>query len=130
MKNTWTEPIEIVNALWTMACNGQTEKLKKYYENGGKTGCRYNKFVTHSLIAGAWRNRQYDTVKYLVQVGETIEPHETVEIDFQKLFLSDIRMAAENLVEYFKYHNKNLTKEQEGKVAALSEVLKLMGRQL
>lgn len=129
ISNTWTEPTETVNALWAMACNGQIGRLKKYYENGGKAGCRYNRLgMTHSLISGAWRNRQYDTVKYLLQVGETIEPHEAKEIDLQKLYLPDVIMATENLIEYFRYHNKNLTKVQEEKVAALAEVLELIRR--
>lgn len=132
MKNIWTEPKETVNALWTMACNGQTEKLKEYYENGGKTGCRYNKFgTTHSLIAGAWRNGWHDTVKYLLQAGEDIEPHEAEEIDFQKLYLPDVIRTADDLIDYFRCHSENLTEAQMEKITALSALLKildLMGR--
>ena len=128
MSNTWTKPEETVTALWTMACNGQIGWLKEYYTNGGKTGCRFRNIrMTHSLIAGAWRNRQYDTVKYLLQARETIEPYETEEIDFQKLYMSDVITAATNLIEYCKYHNKNLTKAQEKKITALSEAVELWG---
>ena len=59
--------------LWRYACNGNTQRLKKYYAGGGIKNLRYKAFGTeHSLIAGAFRNRQHDTVEYLISIGETV----------------------------------------------------------
>ena len=60
-----------INKLWEYACSGNTEELKKYYDNGGSVNNRYFRFgESHSLIMGAFRNSQFDTVEYLMSVGE------------------------------------------------------------
>ena len=70
-----------VKELWHYACNGNIKKLKRYYKSGGTKNLRYRAFRSeHSLIAGAFRNKQYDTVKFLVSVGETITEAEKPEI--------------------------------------------------
>ena len=70
-----------MDKLWGYACSGELENLKEYYENGGETNRRYFKFNRyHSLIAGAYRNGNIETVKYLVSVGETITAEEETEI--------------------------------------------------
>lgn len=64
---------KIIYILWSAACSGEIDILKAYYENGGKVGREYFKFgIAHSLIAGALRNRNYETVDYLLSVGETV----------------------------------------------------------
>lgn len=69
--------------LWEAACYGDLDTLKNYYENGGETGYRYFAFgKNNSLIAGAYRNGNYDVVRYLISRGEAIEDHEKHEIDF------------------------------------------------
>lgn len=69
-----------INDLWTYACGGEIDKLKEYYDNGGKTNRRYNRFnVDHSLIMGALRNSELETVKFLEQKGEKLLPHEKEE---------------------------------------------------
>lgn len=66
--------------LWNYACSGNLKKLKKYFENGGEVNRRYSKFnQEHSLIAGAYRNKQHDTVNFLLSVGETITLEEAEE---------------------------------------------------
>ena len=66
--------------LWNYACSGNLVKLKKYFENGGEVNKRYSKFnQENSLIAGAYRNKQHDTVNYLLSVGETITLEEAEE---------------------------------------------------
>lgn len=70
-----------INKLWEHACSGNIEELKKYYDNGGSVNNRYIKFGEgHSLIMGAFRNNQFDTVEYLMSVGEEISPKEYEEI--------------------------------------------------
>lgn len=87
-----------MDKLWGYACSGELENLKEYYENGGETNRRYFKFNRyHSLIAGAYRNGNIETVKYLVSVGETITAEEETEIrgflnrmDKSKLFVDNL----------------------------------------
>ena len=69
-----------IENLWSYACSGNLEKLKKYFENGGEVNRRYSKFnQEHSLIAGAYRNKQHNTVNFLLSVGETITLEEAEE---------------------------------------------------
>ena len=71
-----------VNLLWEYACSGNIEKLKEHYNNGGSVHNNYFKFgEVHSLIMGAFRNNQFDTVEYLMSVGEEITPKERREIE-------------------------------------------------
>ena len=73
--------MEDIEKLWGCACNGNNKELKKYFESGGVKNQRYHAFQKyHSLIAGAYRNRQYETVKYLLSIGETITEKECGEI--------------------------------------------------
>ena len=70
-----------INELWEYACSGNIEKLKEYYENGGSVNNRYSKFGEgHSLIMGAFRNNQFETVEYLMSEGERLSPKEVAEI--------------------------------------------------
>lgn len=70
-----------IDILWLYACSGNTEKLKLYYNEHGKINKRYNKFNTeHSLIIGAFRNNQFETVEYLISVGETLTEKEKEEM--------------------------------------------------
>lgn len=72
-----------INELWEAACSGDVEALKAYYTNGGEINRRYYRFGKyHSLIAGAYRNGNFATVKYLYEVGEIPEEHEKQEIQF------------------------------------------------
>lgn len=69
--------------LWEAACSGDIETLKKYYDNGGEPNQRYYRFNTyHSLIAGAYRNKQMEVVRYLYEVGERPEEHEKEEVKY------------------------------------------------
>lgn len=72
---------EDINKLWEYACSGNIEELKKYYDNGGSINNRYFKFGEgHSLIMGAFRNNQFDTVEYLMSVGEELSNKEYMDI--------------------------------------------------
>lgn len=118
-----------ISSLWEYACSGNNGRLASYYRRRGKLnnrhciGGRYN-----SLIAGAYRNGHYDTVKYLISVGETILPSEKEEIDYGKVYDKDLYQSAENLVDYFSGNHENLTKEQCEKIKKLRDVLRLINR--
>ena len=69
--------------LWTAACLNDIKTLKEYYSNSGKPGIRiYSAGKFQSLIYGAYLNKNFEIVRYLVEVGETIEPHENyIDLD-------------------------------------------------
>ena len=71
----------LIYKLWEYVCNGDIEKLKKYYSEHNEINrryCRFNK--EHSLIMGALRNNHFDTAEYLISVGETITDEEKEQI--------------------------------------------------
>lgn len=110
--------------LWSAACSGEIDILKAYYENGGKVGREYFKFgIAHSLIAGALRNRNYETVDYLLSVGETVSG-ESERREMTAYYNQKLVDAAENLTNYFSYHNKNLTVKQYELFDELKEIIK------
>ena len=118
-----TENLELYD-LWIAACSGDNDELEKYYENGGEINRRYSKFgKSHSLIAGAYRNGNLDTVELLQKYGETPEEHERDEL--KELYYRAVMSAAEKLVNYMRYHNKNLTKKQEYLIDDLAAVMQI-----
>lgn len=72
-----------IEKLWEYACSGNIEALKRYYKSEeGITDIRYYKFkAEHSLIMGAFRNNQFETVEYLLSIGESITNEEKEEIN-------------------------------------------------
>ena len=76
--------METKGKLFEYACSGNIKKLKEYYEGGGAIGNSINSFGSeHSLIMGAFRNDQFDTVEFLLEVGEKPTPEEQEEIKKQ-----------------------------------------------
>lgn len=71
-----------IEKLWQYACSGNITELKKYYEQEcGEVNRRYERFGhSNSLVMGAFRNRQFETVDYLLDVGEIITRDEDKEI--------------------------------------------------
>lgn len=71
-----------INELWTYACSGNIAKLKEYYNSPSKVlNQRFKASLgENSLIMGAFRNEQYETVEYLISVGETLTPKEKERI--------------------------------------------------
>ena len=74
-----------IEKLWEYACSGDIEGLKGYFqEDFGVINRRYNKFgESHSLIMGAFRNNQFETVRFLVSIGETITTAEHLELQIE-----------------------------------------------
>lgn len=63
--------------LFSMACVGNIDGLKKHFNNGGAVNLRYESFgKSHSLLIGAYNNNQYDTICYLMSVGEKLTEEE------------------------------------------------------
>ena len=75
-----------IKELWDYACSGNTDALRKYYDDGGSLNNRYFMFgEAHSLLMGAFRNNHYDTVEYLLSEGEELTQKECAE------FLTEMR---------------------------------------
>ncbi len=85
-----------IEELWQYACSGDIESLKKYYEDGGSINNRYFQFgKSHSLIMGAFRNNQFETVDYLISVGEDISKAERREMQIELKRFNIIKELAE-----------------------------------
>ena len=70
--------------LWTAVCSNDIDKVKEYFEKGGETNLRYNRFDRdNSLIMGALRNGNTEMVELLKQYGEEILPNEQWEYDYE-----------------------------------------------
>lgn len=111
-----------IDELWMAACSGDNTTLENYYDNGGEINRRYFKFgKSHSLIAGAYRNGNFETVELLQKYGEQPEEHERDELN--GLYFQHVMSAAEKLIDYMRYHNKNLTKKQEEMIDALAAAM-------
>lgn len=76
-----------------------------------------------------WNEGYKANGKYIfdLDVGEKPEIHET-DVDLRALYMDEVIKAAENLVDYFKYHNKNTTKAQDEKISDLEDALRLVRR--
>lgn len=73
-----------IEKLWEYACSGNIGELQKYYNGKHTMYNYYEKFgEKHSLIMGAFRNNQFDTVMYLLEVGERLTPKEQEEINIE-----------------------------------------------
>lgn len=91
-----------IDLLWEYACSGNIKKLKEHYDNGGSVHNNYFKFgEAHSLIMGAFRNNQFDTVEYLMSVGEEITPKERMEIETEMRKLDIMQRLVEQKEQEF-----------------------------
>ncbi len=79
--------------LFELACAGNTEALEELYRNGQSLDVAYEKFgEEHSLIMGAFRNRQWNTVRWLLDSGARLTPAEQAEINGR---YQEMRLIAE-----------------------------------
>lgn len=86
-----------IDDLWGAACGGDVTILKQYYGNEKCTkNRRYEKFGTeYSLIMGAFRNNQFETVEYLLSVGETITEEERIEVQTEMKRIKCIKILCD-----------------------------------
>lgn len=77
-----------IEKLFSYACSGDIEKLKEYYQSEeavtGRTLRQFGK--EHSLVMGAFRNDQFETVEFLLEMGEapTAEEKEQVKRELMR----------------------------------------------
>lgn len=55
-----------------------------------------------------------------------LNPEKMEERGFSFESTDDLLLYVSNLLEYFRYHNKNLTKVQERKIVAIQEALECL----
>ena len=68
--------------LFELACAGEIETLRGLYQNGQRLDVTHEKFgKEHSLIMGAFRNRQWDTARWLLGSGAKLTLEERAEIN-------------------------------------------------
>lgn len=78
----------ITTKIWQAVCSEDIDtldNLKEHWENKHITHLAFG--IEHSLIMGALRNRNWQTVSYLIKNGESILPHEINELiqDFREV---------------------------------------------
>lgn len=111
-----------IQELWAAACSGDNDTLFDYYAEGGEPNRRYTKFNRErSLISGAYRNGQTETVDLLLTYGETVMEHERQEL--REVYYRQVVLAAKALTNHFSTNNKNLTKKQGWLVDDLAAAL-------
>lgn len=117
-----------IDELWIAACSGDLTTLRNYYSGVCELNRRYHKFgCDHSLIAGAYRNNQMETVDFLLDMGETILDHERTEL--KEVYYRAVVLAATRLVNYTKNINYNLSEKQKGYIGDLAVALHELNRE-
>ena len=86
--------------LFGLACSGNIKALEEYWNGEGNLNITYEKFgMEHSLIMGAFRNRQYDTVRWLKNHGCKLTDHEQDEINQKYLEMKAIESLASDILK-------------------------------
>ena len=117
-----------IEELWIAACSGDLDTLRSYYSGVCEINRRYHKFGSdHSLIAGAYRNNQMETVDFLLDMGETVMDHERTEL--KEVYYRAVVLAATRLVNYTKNINYNLSEKQKGYIGDLAVALYEMNKE-
>lgn len=79
--------------LFELACAGDIGTLEELYRNGQRLDVTYEKFgEEHSLIMGAFRNQQWDTVHWLLGSDARLTPAEQEEVNDR---YQEVRLIAE-----------------------------------
>lgn len=86
--------------LFGLACSGNIKELENYWNCEGSLNVTYEKFgMEHSLIMGAFRNQQYDTVRWLKNHGCRLTDHEQNEINQKYLEMRAIESLASDILK-------------------------------
>lgn len=90
--------------LFGLACSGNIETLEEYWNGEGDLNITYSKFgKEHSLIMGAFRNQQYDTVRFLQKHGCRLTEEEQDEINMEYYRQKAVEFLASDM---FKNENR------------------------
>lgn len=88
--------------LFGLACSGNIKVLENYWSENGNLNVTYNKFgKEHSLLMGAFRNQQYDTVKWLKNHGCRLTEEEQDEIGMEYMRIKTIELMASDILKIF-----------------------------
>lgn len=86
--------------LFGLACSGNIKALEEYWNGEGNLNITYEKFGSeHSLIMGAFRNQQYDTVRWLKNHGCRLTDQEQDEINQKYLEMKAIESLASDILK-------------------------------
>ena len=98
----------IAEQLFGLACSGNIKALKEYCDGDGDLkNVTYERFgKEHSLIMGAFRNQQYDTVRWLRNHGCRLTDEEQDEINMEYMRIKTIELLASDI---FKGKTNELT---------------------
>lgn len=81
--------------LFELACSGNIVALEDYWNKEGSLNVKYEKFGRkHSLIMGAFRNQQYDTVRWLQNHNCRLTDEEQYEINMEYMRIKIIESLA------------------------------------
>jgi hypothetical protein len=85
--------------LFGLACSGNIKALKCYWDGEGDLkNVTYERFgKEHSLIMGAFRNQQYDTVRWLKNHGCRLTDEEQDEINMEYMRIKTIELLASDV---------------------------------
>lgn len=88
----------IVEQLFGLACSGNIKALKEYWDGEGDLNITYERFgKEHSLIMGAFRNQQYDTVRWLKNHGCRLTDEEQDEINMEYTRIKAVELMASDI---------------------------------
>ena len=86
--------------LFGLACSGNIKALEEYWNGEGDLDVTYRKFEKeHSLIMGAFRNQQYDTVRWLKNHGCRLTHEEQDEINIEYMRIKTIELLASDVIK-------------------------------
>ena len=95
--------MKLIEKLWNAACRGNIKILKLYHKNCTNVlNIRYVvSGIGHSLIMGALVNNQFETVDYLISIGETVTKEENRDIsnELKRLEYMDKIVKNQNLMK-------------------------------
>ena len=86
--------------LFGLACGGNIKALEDYWNGEGDLNVTYRKFgKEHSLLMGAFRNQQYDTVRWLKNHGCRLTQDEQDEINLEYMRIKTIELLASDVIK-------------------------------
>ncbi len=89
-----------IEQLFGLACSGNIHALEEYWNGEGNLNVTYEKFGNkHSLIMGAFRNQQYDTVNWLKNHGCQLTDEEQDEINMEYMRVKTIGLLASEILK-------------------------------